>query len=272
MKIQRLVLPLLALIVIMLGSCSGENKGGGFGIKGFGADQDEDKIETGAKADSADEYANEAEEFVDFETEEAEEPVSEETKLTGDLASYVRSWDKVRIKVDGGSSPNVRMFAKALCRQFNGYGPAEALENYTTYPNDYDYNEDLYQIEDKTSNGYIHCTGLTQFQNKIACCYWRRSNGHRLVALWIGAEKENPSLNKHLLAFYDFDPSTGYLTPEKELTRKVDNKVRGYDSYVVDLPIEGKNIIIQAFNYDYDGDSANSREFKLRWNGDSFNL
>lgn len=74
-------------------------------------------------------------------------------------------------------------------------------------------------------------------------CVWKRSNGHKLFAI---AFMQASSKVKAFTAFYDYNPSTGLLVPEKSLARLfTPNKPAGMLS--ITLPQYGKDMIITEY-------------------------
>ena len=122
------------------------------------------------------------------------------------------------------------------------------------------------------SNGYLACLALLQYDTVTECCYWNRNNGHKLVAFWLSATFENSSLDRHLAAFYDYDPATGIMTPEPKLTQMIEQAASQYDAYSVRLPEEGKDIMIYDYTINEEEDSAEIKNYALRWNGYDFKL
>ena len=73
-------------------------------------------------------------------------------------------------------------------------------------------------------------------------CYWKRTNGHRLFALYFGNPVE-PSI--HFVCFYDYNPQNRTLTPEPQI---IDGYRTTEDTkFFYDLPQEGKDLIISEF-------------------------
>ncbi len=60
-------------------------------------------------------------------------------------------------------------------------------------------------------NGYVENSTYTDAP-QMSSCVWRRSNGHRLFAVSIFEQHEIP---QHLLCWYDYDPKTQTMKPER---------------------------------------------------------
>lgn len=94
-------------------------------------------------------------------------------------------------------------------------------------------------------NGYISfAEGSDDASSEsMQACVWRRSNGHRLLAI---AFVQQSSQAKAFTAFFDLDPATGTLTPEKSLSRLfVPNKPAGIVS--ITLPQHGKDMVVTEY-------------------------
>ena len=74
------------------------------------------------------------------------------------------------------------------------------------------------------------------------------------------------------MVFYDYDPDTGMMTPEPELTNMIEKRAKGYTCYYLDLPEEGKDIqmtVVDDHGNDMDEDWT-EESFVLKWDGQSF--
>ena len=95
-------------------------------------------------------------------------------------------WRTKTISVkNGGQSPNVVMLLKA----FN-----KALPTWVV-----------------GENGYACYESLTDV-DQMSCCIWRRTNGHRIFAISLYEQHVMP---QNLLCWYDYDPQTQTMTPER---------------------------------------------------------
>ena len=81
-------------------------------------------------------------------------------------------------------------------------------------------------------------------QQWIAAVFSGRDNTTCLVAFWLDEDFENDDLSACAIFFYDYDRVTGNMTPRPEWTVMIENAVKGYDAYNVELPVQGKDIII----------------------------
>lgn len=77
----------------------------------------------------------------------------------------------------------------------------------------------------------------------MQACVWKRSNGHKLFAI---AFEQQSSQVKAFVAFYDLDPATGILKPEKSLDRLfAPNHPEGIVH--ITLPQHGKDMKITEY-------------------------
>ncbi|MCR4604043.1 MAG: hypothetical protein K5683_11015 [Prevotella sp.] len=237
-----------------------------------------------------DKKANQAKD-ADDKSEAVEERVDEESEQQGDeqgdadeseIAAIRRSWASHTLGgVTAGKKAGIELFARAFCRQYPSYKPNEALTDYLDSATrsgelqvdmeDEDYGPIPFRVDNQQQKGYISCGALTQFDWLTDCCYWKRDNGHCLVAFWM-SEGHESGYEEQLLLFYDYDPDADSMIPEKALVKKVDKVVGDFDSYRAELPADGKDIILYGYITDEENDSAETTEFLLRWNGNDFNI
>ena len=95
-------------------------------------------------------------------------------------------------------------------------------------------------------NGYASfAEGSDDASNEsMQACVWKRSNGHKLFAI---AFEQQSSQVKAFVAFYDWDPATGILKPEKSLDRLfAPNHPEGIVH--ISLPQHGKDIKITEYH------------------------
>lgn len=108
-------------------------------------------------------------------------------------------------------------------------------------------------------NGYMaHADDVTEEEEHseaIEMCVWKRDNGHRLFAVNFNSLDNDI----HALCFYDYNPQTRQLKPEKALAEQITPKKSA--NYYISLPATGKKIHINEFVgetvysyvYDWDG-------------------
>ena len=183
------------------------------------------------------------------------------------IASIRKAWTGKTIEIGAGDTPRIEHFGLAFCQEYPQCETNRVLGEYLMSPKDF--KNDLYDVQDVEKNGYISCQMRTEITPHTDICYWNRQNSHKLFAAFMhwateGGEEEN------LVVFYDYDPATDAMTPETELTNMVERRVKGYDSYEVELPNEGKDLLIHCYSYNEKEDNAEVDDINLKWNGMTF--
>jgi len=239
----------------------------------------------GDKKANKDKDADDKSEKVEARAEFEEEPQGDERgdANESEIAAIRRIWTSHTLKdVTEGKKAGIELFALAFCTEYSNYKPNEALCKYlnsTTRKEEVEVDMDIedygpltVHIDNQQQKGFISSSAMTQFDWLTDCCYWKRDNGHCLVAFWMSEGHEDPDTNDQFLLFYDYDPDTDSMTPEKSLVRMVDDVVGDFDSYGAELPADGKDIILNGYTIDEENDSAEITEFLLRWNGHDFKV
>lgn len=195
-----------------------------------------------------------------------EEPKDE--VRTGSIGEIKKVWAKRSFNVDpGDKTPNVETFALAFCEKYPEYDINEVLRNYLV-SGTYDSNE--YEIINDKKNGYIRCMWMVQYTNLTDVCYWNRKDGHQLVAAYMEDSGEGGWF-ENLVVFYDYDYANDLMTPEPELTQMIEDRMKKFDAYSVQLPREGKDIEVAGYVIDEEQDNADGITLKLKWDGQTFN-
>ena len=101
------------------------------------------------------------------------------------------------------------------------------------------YGEGLPTVFYEPKNGWVDVSANPMGAEFMHVCYWKRTNGHRLLAIYLG-KPIDPSI--HFVCFYDYSPEDHTLTPETHL-------IDGYHTtddtkFYYTLPMEGKDLII----------------------------
>ena len=161
----------------------------------------------------------------------------------------------------------IEQFAQKFCYEYNNYQPNKELCDYLRDPAKYN-NED-FDINCQSKKGYISCRGMFQCSFDTECCYWKRKNGHSLVAFWL-YEGHESGAEYQLLAFYDYDPDTDTMTPEPALSKRLLDVVDKYDSYSVILPAEGTDIEIIGYTDNEEEDNCIATDYQAHWDGNDF--
>lgn len=199
-------------------------------------------------------------------TEEASEADDE----GGSPLSYIQKhWSSLQFPINPrGTTPGIKQFALAFVTYYPAFNPNAALIDYITSPKNYNPENKGCAIDDQERHGYLRSSAMSQFSMETACCYWKRQNGHQLVAFWMLDEHENAEDDCRVAAFYDYDPKADLMKPEPALTDMVEQIAKDFDSYEVKLPIQGKDI--EVICYRHLEDSAEPYPFLMKWNGQTF--
>ena len=192
-------------------------------------------------------------------------------KSDSEIPTIRRKWaSEPLIDVAVGEPADIERFANAFCKEYTYYKPNKMIFDYLEAPGRYDEDETGFLIDNQSSRGYLSCSMMSEYDWSTVCCYWKRDNGHKLVAFWLVEQHESDDMDEHLLAFYDYDPETDNMMPEEELTDKIEDAMSRFDTYSVKLPAKGKDI--ELTGYDFDDDSADNTYYILRWNGYDFRM
>ena len=111
---------------------------------------------------------------------------------------------------------------------------------------------------------------MVQYTNLTDVCYWNRKDGHQLVAAYMEDSGEGGWF-ENLVVFYDYDYANDLMTPEPELTQMIEDRMKKFDAYSVQLPREGKDIEVAGYVIDEEQDNADGITLKLKWDGQTFN-
>lgn len=214
---------------------------------------------------------------------DAEKPAAtvsaEATESQDDVSEIVNIgniWDTRPLSVDAkGKTAGIEDFAKAFAKAYGEYKPNKVMYNHLTgnrKANDADELLREFEVYVNAKSGYLGCELPTEYDWLTTCCYWRRDNGHSLVAFWLSEAHEGSDTDDTLLAFYDYDPATGTMTPEPKLARKIDMAMQRYDAYTVRLPEQGKDIEVTGHKADHENDNYVNTQYLFRWNGNDFRM
>ena len=112
-------------------------------------------------------------------------------------------------------------------------------------------------IINDVANGYVSINDAGTDAEYMSACVWRRSNGHRLLALNLGSPCD-PSVD--FVCFYDYDPNAKTMTPEPDILtgRKA---MLSDNQFSHCLPRKGKDMVV----YEYEGWNCTSHIY--RWDG-----
>ena len=171
-----------------------------------------------------------------------------------------QSWGThvLRVHPQPGKRPTIADFARAFTKQYptplntavlaklDGKAPQLKnckLEYLLDAPSGYL----KYSFHENTCNHIDYPT--------MEMCYWRTEAGHCLVAV-----NSNNYMGNLLLVFYDYNPTTGLMTPlPKPPFKDLHDDVR---EFIVQLPRKGKDIHLEGWS-----DQSAPAPLTLRWNG-----
>lgn len=95
-------------------------------------------------------------------------------------------------------------------------------------------------------NGYVRVGDGGTDGEYMSACYWKRSNGHRLLAVLLG-KPTDPCIE--VLCTYDYDPVRKCLIPEPDILKGYRWGDKGeYNQMFCILPRKGKNIIVEDWS------------------------
>lgn len=104
------------------------------------------------------------------------------------------------------------------------------------------YGEGLPTVFYEPKNAWVEVSANPMGAEFMKVCYWKRSNGHRLLGIYFG-KPIDPTI--HFVCFYDFDPQKHTLTPEPHI---IDGYRTTEDTkFYYNLPQQGKDLIISEF-------------------------
>ena len=160
-------------------------------------------------------------------------------------------WRTKTISVkNGGQSPDVikllRAFNEALPTWVVGEvlkqadHPAKGTRQSGTasiYEDEYDF-----RILIDRKNGYADLASETDI-NQMSACIWRKDNGHRIFAVSLYEQHDMP---QNLLCWYDYDPQTQTMKPEKSPLDDFQPDVKGAP-ISWDLPMKGTDFTITEY-------------------------
>lgn len=201
------------------------------------------------------------------EVQEDEDVAFSDTELT--LRKIRETWSKESI--DGlrpeENGVGIVDLALAFCEKYSDFEANKQLVNYFTRRDQF--NSDWFQVDEQPNNGFVKCMSGSEVSRDVTACYWKKKDGHRLVAFWLELGHEGSEEVDCLLAFYDYDPEAEEMTPKPELTQRVEKTMSKFDSYSVRLPDKGKDIILIGHDFG-DDDSYEATYYLFKWNGNDF--
>ena len=196
---------------------------------------------------------------------------SDDEDASTDIGKIVESWKKQPIEVSPKEAQaNINDFAKAFCNQYNAYTPNANMLKYMDDPKKYNEEKEECIVNNDISAGYIKSFMAYQFDQFTEMCYWKRPNGHSLVGVYLREEYETSDPVSEFM-FYDYDPATKTMTPDKEIMAVVEKAVKraDYDDFMIRLPQKGKDIELTLYK-DTGEDSCEPTYYDLKWTDNTF--
>jgi hypothetical protein len=151
------------------------------------------------------------------------------------------NWQSKSIEVEDASPANILELVSAFQQVWPTYSGSELIK--------FSLSDEEYYNTDKVidlKNGFVRYSEddpEAESDEGLEACLWRRKNGHGLMAITF--YRMTPS-ELVVLCFYDYDPKTNTLTPEKNLVNLFEPSFSGYRHRVL-LPQKGKILVINEY-------------------------
>ena len=147
------------------------------------------------------------------EAEEDEDGFTSDAELA--MRKMQTTWSKESIE---GLPPeenglDIVALAVAFCEKYSDFDANKQLVTYFTRRDQF--NSDWYFVDEDLKNGYVRCGSGSEISSDVTACYWKKKDGHRLVAFWLELGHEGSEHVDQLLAFYDYDPESDSMTPSR---------------------------------------------------------
>ncbi len=187
-------------------------------------------------------------------------------------------WTRYPLMVENGQQKaGVLDFAKAFCSKYQKYTPNAAMVDFIKHPvpkTDEEWNslknERGYYVDYNPQNGYVKCDiGWLGFYTEVRS--WQCVNGHSLVGIVMLVGKDGET-NAHAMLFYDYDPETHIMTPDKKTFKDVRKMIRKQRGVVFpELPNEGEDIKVDYVEWiGSNVEDWRYHNLMLEWMGDGF--
>ena len=196
---------------------------------------------------------------------------SNSAQNTLDNSEVNSQWRTKKISVkDGGQTPDVVTLLRAFHQALPTWAvsqvlkqadhPAKGTRQSGTAAIWDGEEEDDYRILIDRRNGYADLASQTDI-DQTAASVWRKDNGHRIFALSLFQQHGNP---QNVLCWYDYDPQTQTMTPEKSPLDDFKPSAKGaFVAY--ELPMTGTDFNIIEY---YPSQPAITHVYK--WNRKQF--
>ena len=155
------------------------------------------------------------------------------------LEQVKTQWQNKTIKVET-AKPNILQLMQAFNHTFPTYTGRELIKFANTKAAA-PYGDKVVDLK----NGYVEYgedDPDSENDEKLQACVWNRSNGHRLLAISLHRFTQEIDV----LCFYDFNPQTRTLTPEKSLGSLFTPSFPG-QRFRVWLPRKGKTLRVSEY-------------------------
>lgn len=210
-------------------------------------------------------------EKVDENTEEEATETSDDKDASTEIGKIVGNWKKQDITVSPKEAQaNIHDFAQAFCNQYNAYTPNAKMLKYIGDPKTYNEEKEGCAVNSDIAYGYIKANMPYQYDQFTEICYWKRPNGHSLVGVYLREESENADPESEFI-FYDYDPATKTMTPDKDIISVVEKAAKRaeFDDFMIRLPQKGKDIELTLYK-DTGEDSCEPTYYDLKWTDNTF--
>ena len=165
-----------------------------------------------------------------------------QAQRTMSLDPIADGWETKSIKVkNGGKAPNILQLTSAFQQVWPTYSGGELMK-FSKSKAKYNNTDKVVDIKNGFMT-YAEDDPDAESDEGMTTCVWRRQNGHSLFAVTF--YRMTPS-ERVVLCFYDYDPKTQTMTPDKSLSNLFEPSFPGY-RYRVFLPQIGKNLSIEEF-------------------------
>lgn len=147
----------------------------------------------------------------------------------------------LEVNVNDNQQANILQLVAAFQQGWPTYSGGELLK-FAKSQEKYDNTDKVVDLK----NGFVRYSEDdpdAESDEYLEACVWNRKNGHKLFAITVFHMTPSELV---VLCFYDYDPKTKALTPEKGLTNLFTPSFPWY-RYRVWLPQQGKDLEIQEF-------------------------
>lgn len=201
--------------------------------------------------------------------EAPEQAEPQEQTVSPGIAGIKDAWRGQPITLET-SNVNIQSLALAFCNSYPGFEPNRMLRDHLAGQTKQT-EQQGYSVNLEERNGYVCIETTTELPTGTTLCYWKRNNGHKLLAAWMEFQEEGKKA-ENLLTFYDYDPNTKVLQPEPKLTDELEGITKKFNEWSLRLPSEGKDIEIMSFSGSDSEENYKCIYYNWKWNGMTFNF